>query len=367
MSASITVIVNENTHWKPLLNDILIETTFDTVELTWYDSLEADRATIVNESLAILVEETAILNQVIGLINDNTEYRPLVVALGQHLGENHESDIDFFLDIESEKSVKSFLTTLERSAKYLGVVNSLTREISVLTETINQQTQLRREVEILKNAIVRNVSHELKTPLLQVKSAVSLMSEDSSDAELVSYAKNATGRLEALVKNITLLGSSLDTNRGPVIVRDTIEYAKRNLRRTWEHREEIQRIVVNIEEDLPPVLADKQGISTVLQLLVDNALKFSKDDVVVSAAMRESFVEFSVADRGIGIPTYSLQSIFDSFVQLDSSTTRRYGGAGVGLAIVKLILDHHDTEIKVRSEVDQGSTFSFQLLQFDLS
>src|SRR5690606_5375642 len=143
---------------------------------------------------------------------------------------------------------------------------------------------------------------ELKTPLLQVKSAVALLAEDVKDEKLADYARGATARLETLVKNITLLGSSLDMNPSPVIVRDAIEYAKRNLGRIWEHVDARDRIKIDIEENLPPVLADKQGLSTALQLLMDNALKFSKEDITIYVRRSDKTrIEIGVRDQGIGI------------------------------------------------------------------
>jgi signal transduction histidine kinase len=235
-----------------------------------------------------------------------------------------------------------------------------------LSSALRREQMLNQEIEILKNAIVRNVSHELKTPLLQVKSAVSMMSEDSQNDDLVNYATNAMARLEGLVKNITLLGSSLDINPGPVIVRDAVEYAKRNLKRAWERRDATDRIQTHLTKQLPPVYADKQGLSTVLQLLIDNALKFSQEAVDVIAQKQGNKVYIAVRDYGIGIDPSELESIFESFYQIDHSSTRRYGGAGVGLAIVRLILDHHNTQIQVESKLNQGTTFSFVLPQVTL-
>lgn len=239
----------------------------------------------------------------------------------------------------------------------------LQSETDSLRDNLYTQKKLGDKVEILKNAIVRNVSHELKTPLLQVKSAVSLLAEDVEDEELINYAKNATARLETLVKNITMLGSSLDMNPNPVIVRDAIESARRNLGRIWEHRHNAttERFKVILEPQLPPVLADKQGLITVLQLLIDNALKFSDEEIEIRAQRKNKEVIISVKDKGIGIAKNELEAIFESFYQVDSSSTRRYGGTGVGLAIVRLILENHDTEIHVESREKYGSTFSFRL------
>ena len=118
---------------------------------------------------------------------------------------------------------------------------------------------------------------------------------------------------------------------------------------------------LKFKKNLPPALVDKQGLTTVLQLLIDNALKFSKDEILVWAEQIDGQLLISVEDYGIGIEEEQLETIFDTFYQVDGSPTRRYGGSGIGLAIVRLILEHHDTQIEVDSRVNEGSVFSFKL------
>lgn len=233
-----------------------------------------------------------------------------------------------------------------------------------LADTLHKRNE---EIELIKNAIVRNVSHELKTPLLQVKSAVSLMAEDNPNTDLTLYAKNAMARLELLVKNITLLGTVLEINLAPVILRDVIQYARRNISRSWQYPDAHTRIQVQCQDNISPVLADKQGLSTVLQLLLDNALKFSEGNVDVIAVEENDTITISVHDHGIGIAQQELDTIFQMFYQIDSSSTRAYGGAGIGLAVVQLILEHHDSKISVISKLGEGSVFSFQLKPVKLS
>jgi signal transduction histidine kinase len=100
-----------------------------------------------------------------------------------------------------------------------------------------------------------------------------------------------------------------------------------------------------------------------MQLLIDNALKFGDDKPikVIGQKRNDGTVYIAVQDEGIGIAKDKLKNVFDSFYQIDSSSTRRYGGAGVGLALVKLILDHHQTDIQVDSQEGKGSTFWFTL------
>ena len=234
--------------------------------------------------------------------------------------------------------------------------------VNTLEANVAAQKRKSSEIALLKNAIVRNVSHELRTPLLQVKSAVALIGEDAEDKKLVNYAQNAVSRLETHIKNITMLGHSLDINVTPIILRDAIEYAKRNLTRTWIRQSDAERVLIKVENDLPPVMADKQGLSTILQLLMDNALKFGEgNDIEVIGRKSGDKVYIAVCDSGIGIASNQLLNIFDSFYQVDDTSTRPYGGAGVGLALVKLILENHQVKINVDSTLNKGSTFWFEL------
>ncbi|GAB5489923.1 MAG: hypothetical protein Phog2KO_01380 [Phototrophicaceae bacterium] len=231
-----------------------------------------------------------------------------------------------------------------------------------LEQEIEQQKRKNAEIEIVKNAIVRNVSHELRTPLLQVKSAVALIGEDPSDTKLNNYAQYAVARLETHIKNITMLGHSLNLNVNPLILRDALEYSKRTLTRIWKYRDEVPHIDIAIDENLPPIMADKQGLSTVFQLLMDNALKFGEDNQIkITGKQIGDKVRVAITDDGIGIEDDKKLTIFDSFYQVDASSTRPYGGAGVGLALVKLILDYHNIDIHVDSEITKGSTFWFDI------
>ncbi|MDQ7035175.1 MAG: HAMP domain-containing sensor histidine kinase [Anaerolineae bacterium] len=237
----------------------------------------------------------------------------------------------------------------------------LQTKVRTMGHEVDEQKRLTNEMELLKNAIVRNVSHELRTPLLQVKAAVALLREEVDNDKLIQYAENAMSRLEIHVKNITMLGQTLDINPGPIILRDAVEYARRNLGRIWQRKSEADRITIDIESNLPPINADKVGLSTVLQVLIDNALKFGDDKPikVIGHKRNDGTVYIAVQDSGIGIAEDKRKNIFDSFYQIDNSSTRRYGGAGVGLALVKLIIDYHQTSIQVDSEEGKGSTFWF--------
>lgn len=263
-------------------------------------------------------------------------------------------------------------TVLRLRAENAALAHSNQALHDEIEEVRRQFIDLQRDshhVEVLKNAIVHTVAHELNTPLLQVKSAVYLLAESArerrEESVAAQLATDATARLESIIKNITRLSKAMDPNLGPVMLRHTFAAAHRSLSRAWETGGQLDRVQVDIPEDLPHIYADNEGLTIVLELLLDNAIKFSKDNagspVELKAIHDNDEVEISVRDYGIGIPKDKWDMIFETFYQVDSSTTRKYGGAGVGLAIVRLILERHNTKVRVASKPGEGSTFSFKL------
>lgn len=112
---------------------------------------------------------------------------------------------------------------------------------------------------------------------------------------------------------------------------------------------------------MPPVSIDRAKLERILTILIDNAIKFTaQGSIAISATFvpASGAVKFTVADTGIGIPTEFLNSIFEIFHQVDNSRTREYGGLGLGLFIAKQLADRLGAELRVQSEVGQGSTFT---------
>jgi CheY-like chemotaxis protein len=123
------------------------------------------------------------------------------------------------------------------------------------------------------------------------------------------------------------------------------------------------RVELELPAELPPVFGDPKRLRQVLDNLIGNAVKFTQEGrrVVVRLRQLASQVEVEVEDEGIGIPAEHQQRIFERFYQVDASSTRAFGGIGLGLSIVRQILDAHGTGIEVDSAVGRGSTFRFRL------
>lgn len=223
------------------------------------------------------------------------------------------------------------------------------------------------DINLLKNSIVHSVSHELRTPMLQVKSAVALLAEDAGpNRKIVDLALEATTRLESGVRNVTLLNEFMSESLekqsfSPTEIGQVVQSAIRNLRRSWEHKQDVERIQIDMPESVPPVWGDRQRLVIAIQFLLDNALKFSEKEVRIVVSMSDDYLQIAVHDQGIGIPTEHLEHIFEPFYQVDGSSTRRFGGMGIGLAIVRFILDYHQTQIEVTTAPGKGSIFSFRL------
>jgi signal transduction histidine kinase len=176
----------------------------------------------------------------------------------------------------------------------------------------------------------------------------------------------ATTRLEGGIRNVTLLNELMNESSdvhsfSAVPMVQLVQAAIRNLGKAWEHKKDIERIEVTSSDKTLTVLCDKQRLTIAVQLLLDNALKFSQDKVTVEITGKGKHVSVSIYDRGIGIPEDQLTQIFEPFYQIDGSSTRRFGGMGIGLAIVRLILDHHFASIRIESKQGKGTTFTFDL------
>jgi two-component system sensor histidine kinase ResE len=123
------------------------------------------------------------------------------------------------------------------------------------------------------------------------------------------------------------------------------------------------RMKIEVEKDLPPAKADYKELRHVLRNLVSNAIKFNREggEIGIEARKMGDMIEVCVSDTGIGIPEDKLNKIFERFYQIDSSPTRRYGGTGMGLAIVKEVVEAHGGKVTVESELGKGSRFCFTL------
>jgi two-component system sensor histidine kinase VicK len=223
------------------------------------------------------------------------------------------------------------------------------------------------QAEKMKSSFLANISHEMRTPLTPILGYAELMRRSNlpkrQTDEYLSEISGAARRLERIVEILVdvaaLEAGRLQITPAPVspgtLVKDVVE--------RFQDRSDKHRIVCRTPAGLPDVSADGALVGRALDELVDNAIKFSPEGgtVQVSAERRPRGVRISVTDHGIGIDPRERKALFEQFVQADSTETRRFGGLGVGLAFVRMVVSELGGRLAVASDPGQGSTFSIEL------
>jgi two-component system, sensor histidine kinase and response regulator len=229
------------------------------------------------------------------------------------------------------------------------------------------------EASRLKSEFVANMSHEIRTPLNGVVSMAELLLDTPLSAEQSQYAQVAMTSAEALMRVISDILDFSKIEAGKLeIVREDF-----SLRAAIDDVAEIVGVAaaerglaleVSVAQEVAPVLnGDGNRVRQVLMNLLSNAVKFTREgEVTVTVALVDGpgsaeRLRLEVADTGIGIDTEKLAALFEPFSQADATTTRRYGGTGLGLCISKQLVELMDGEISCASERGVGSRFWFTL------
>jgi signal transduction histidine kinase len=264
---------------------------------------------------------------------------------------------------------------IELQSALVEANRTLEKRVAERTEQLEDALVKLAEFNQLKANFVANISHELRTPLTQIKGynvlladgALGPITKEQKDA--LAITTRAIEKLEQLVND--LIGYASTAKGELTLKRRAISlhpvFAEVMDKSLAKAQRKGVALSVDAPDSLPSVLADDEKIRWVLLQLVDNAIKFTSSGgaVTIRATPRGQRLRVSVADTGIGIPPGRREEIFESFRQLDGSSTRRYGGTGLGLALVRRIVEAHGSEMTVDSEEGQGSTFSFTLPQFN--
>ncbi len=260
---------------------------------------------------------------------------------------------------------------LEEANQKLELVN---KELSVLNENLTQARDQALEASNLKSSFVANISHELRTPVTGVMG----MNELLLQTELTPHQRDLASSIHDAAKSLhSIVNDILDLSK--------IEAGKMALQTVLLNPADMIRDSINIllpsaqkkglslnchidprlEEHNPNLNGDPARINQVLLNLIGNAIKFTDRGTIELKATVEArndehtIVKFSISDTGIGLGQEERRTLFTPFTQADASTTRKYGGTGLGLTISKHLVELMDGEIGVESQKGVGSTFWF--------
>jgi two-component system, OmpR family, sensor kinase len=218
--------------------------------------------------------------------------------------------------------------------------------------------------------LLANVSHELRTPLARIRVALDLAADGDAEAAKDALANISTdwGDLERLLEDVLAaarldLGSSepggLPLRRDELSLTELAQGALARFQVVYPHEE----LKLDLAEDLPSIVGDAALLRRVIDNLVDNSRKYSEAGSPVTLCIRRegSGVVLSVIDRGMGIDAADLPHIFTPFFRADRSRTRKTGGVGLGLALVRRIATAHGGSVQVKSQVGQGTEVQVEL------
>ncbi|MFH1260029.1 MAG: ATP-binding protein [Elusimicrobiota bacterium] len=261
-----------------------------------------------------------------------------------------------------------FTAEQQRLAMLIADKSAAIIENAYLYNRLQEANRELKQLDTVKNNFISIVSHELRTPLTTIKGALSLVLDEELGAlnaqqkHFLKIADNSNNRLESLISELLDI-SSLEAGQLRLRLAENsvgliLDMVKQNVGDQILQKGLCFDIDPKIYQ-MPKINCDSHRISQVLENIIANAVKFTPvgGKIIISAEDRKDFVVIKVADTGIGILPENQQKIFEKFYQVDSSYTRESGGAGMGLSIVKSIVELHGGKIWVDSGEGEGSIF----------
>jgi len=249
--------------------------------------------------------------------------------------------------------------------------------IEDITQQKNVEEKLKKhtaEIEIAnksKSDFLANMSHELRTPLNAIIGFSELL-KDEIIGQLLPKQKNYITDIFLSGKHLlSLLNDILDLSKIEA-GKMTLELEKTEIPLLFERSLSIVKekalrhnikLKLDIEEDVRQIYVDTRKMKQIIYNLLSNAVKFTPDGgrIYIKVKRVSNLLEFSVEDTGIGISKENIKKVFSPFVQLESSMNRKHEGTGLGLSLLKCIVELHEGSVEVKSELGKGSCFTVRI------
>ena len=260
----------------------------------------------------------------------------------------------------------SFSQVLLLAEKFSEAFHMVEDQAVILQEN-NEELE---RINSIKDEFLANTSHELRTPLHGIIGIAEILSAKVNSIE-TDILRNNLGLIISSAKKLSLLiNDILDASKlkhhdiqldsKPVDLYKVTDVVIHVL--SAINRKKYLEITNRIDPETLHVLADENRLQQILRNIIENAIKFTEKGLIdISAEMNGDFVEVSIGDTGIGIPENQIGNIFQPFNQVVSSSTRKFGGTGIGLTITKKLIELHGGTIRVKSVEGEGSVFTFSL------
>ncbi|MEW5900552.1 MAG: HAMP domain-containing sensor histidine kinase, partial [Acidobacteriota bacterium] len=254
-------------------------------------------------------------------------------------------------------------------------VKKATERLRKANEKLNAANKKLRDLDNMKSDFMRRMEHGSRSHLAVIQSCLSLvlgeyyseLSEQQKD--IIKTAERRSATLLELLDDILLLSYRKSTRDVYHLESVRLEDIMRKVLDDIQAQAQQRNIVVDVHlpPDLPRVLADQKALDEVFSNLLNNAVKYTQDHGAICLSARQigDFIEIDVKDTGIGIASKDLPKIFDEFYRAPNARAYKIEGTGVGLAIVKEIVEAHRGELRVQSQPGKGSTFTVSFPKAD--
>lgn len=257
-----------------------------------------------------------------------------------------------------------------KSAKDTSIDN-VNLHVKEWADTTSKEISSLKSLEEYRKQYVGVISHELKTPIFSIQGYIHTLLEgglydNKINMDYLKRAANNVNRLETIVEDLELI-NTLESGQSPIYksnfdISKLIQTVVGDLE-SMAAEKNIELVIGEGKNSDIKVNADMNSIQQVLVNLISNSIKYGSNDgkTTINQHMLDDSILIEVTDDGIGIDDKHMKHLFDRFYRVDPSRSRVLGGSGLGLSIVKHILEAHDQTINVSSKLDNGSTFSFSL------